>query len=68
MSSMMMIPGKESLYLSPGGSLFLTREPSKETYSPEMLLLDRGKAQDWLDESDAPDSAYEAAGIEVEAG
>lgn len=58
---------KESLYLSPNEQLFIASYAITGE-EDHIRLVNERSAMEWLENGNAPQSAYEAAGIEIEEG
>ena len=74
-----LLPGlqssRETLYRSPKGQLFVCRSSSLQslgggrTFVEESIyLLDEERVAQWLEAHNAPEAAYQAAGLQVEIG
>lgn len=74
-----LLPGlqsyRETLYRSPKGQLFVCRSSSLQslgggqTFVEESIyLLDEEGAFQWLESRNAPETAYQASGLQIEIG
>ena len=61
--SVLNVSFEESLYLSPNNQLFIFHE-----HNSSIELWNEQKALQWLEQHNAPESAYEAMGFEVNQG
>lgn len=74
-----LLPGlqfsRETLYRSPKGQLFVCRSSSFQSLAggrtlreEDIYLLDEEGAAQWLESRNAPEAAYQAAGLQIEIG
>ncbi len=74
-----LLPGlqssRETLYCSPKGQLFVCRSKSFQSFlggqtfqEEDIYLLDEEGAVQWLESRNAPQDAYQAAGLQIEIG
>ena len=66
---------KETLYRSPKGQLFVCRSSNRQSLlgvrtflEEDIYLLGEEGAIQWLESHNAPQSAYQAAGLQIEIG
>ena len=64
-----MQPHTQTLYLSQHGQLYwITVETGDSSTAPTPKLCDQTEAMAWLDKHNAPRSAYEKIGVEIQEG